>query len=34
MPASTVLIVFGSWALLLVLTIVYYLGGRHDDADS
>ena len=31
MPTSTLLIVFGSWGILLLLTILYFLRGRHRD---
>ncbi len=30
MPVSTMLIVFGSWVILLVLTVVYVVRGRSD----
>jgi hypothetical protein len=35
MPVSTMLIVFGSWAVLLILAVLYFvLGRRGDDPDS
>jgi hypothetical protein len=33
MPATTLLIVFGSWILLLGLTILYYRRHRNGDDD-